>query len=120
MKPLISWRLRRISMCCVLCAAVLIALAWTAQAGALPLQSDRLVALTSGQPPTMTACLPCASCYLAPPAVASIHGNGDHPGLMYIATTRRFIAANESEIVVPDFSVRPTLALRVVYCRWLN
>lgn len=104
----------------VMCMAVLIGLAWASHVQALPLQIGSYASEATGQRMDMTDCLPCAFCDMATPSVAGITENSDHPALVSAATMTRFVAQTESYVVVPDVPVRPAVALRLLYCRWLN
>ncbi|MFC3108380.1 hypothetical protein ACFOFO_10470 [Undibacterium arcticum] len=109
---------------CVRRTVVLICLVWAGHAQALPLQLqlqiDVRAAAAIKQQMAMADCLPCASCYMAPPSAARMAGSGDHPDVAAASWIMRLDLPTDSHAFVPEGSVRPALALRVLYCRWLN
>ncbi|MDB5992424.1 MAG: hypothetical protein JWQ10_3827 [Herbaspirillum sp.] len=98
---------------------MLISFIWTGHAQALPPQIDRPVVMMSKQKMAMTDCQPCASCYIGPPFPARKAGGGD-PGSGAAPVTIRFVSQTDIGEYVSDSSEVPALALRILYCRWLN
>jgi hypothetical protein len=99
---------------------VLIGFVWAGQVQASPLQIDLRASAAIAQQMAMTDCQPCASCYIGPPFAAHKADGGDHPGLVAVSAITRFVAQTDSSEFVADIPEVPTVALRFLYCRWLN
>lgn len=67
------------------------------------------------QSPSMDSCPRCAACQLAPGFETNMTGSGDLPeqvaSLMWTQDAPRHMSQN---------AIRPAIALRIRYCRWLN
>ena len=110
----------RISLVALSGSLMLIGLLLASYAQAIPLQNDKQASIAIEQPMHMTACLPCASCYVAPPSVANITGSGDQPALASAGMWTRFAVHITSDVIVSGASAPPSILLRLMYCRWLN
>jgi hypothetical protein len=104
----------------VMCAAVLAGLFMTLHAQALPLRIDSQLSVAMTQHTSMVDCTPCAACYIGPPFNAHKTGDGDQPGLDIVPLTRRFVSKTSTCAIVSEVVDVPVLALRILYCRWLN
>lgn len=100
-------------------SAVLISFAWAGHAQALPAQIE-MRSYKAAKQQVATGCLPCASCYMASPLAARTAGSGDHPDAAPLSWVTRLTQPVNSHEFVTGGSVRPALALRLLYCRWLN
>ena len=103
----------------VRCAVVLLGVIWCNHVQAFPLQNDLRVSAAIAQPMAMTHCQPCAFCYLGPP-FADHEAGGDYPDLGVAGAAMRFVSYMVSAEFAFDFSEVPAIALRLLYCRWLN
>ncbi|WP_139335585.1 hypothetical protein [Janthinobacterium sp. TND4EL3] len=103
----------------VKCAAVLLGFLWRSHVQALPLQIDLRASAAIAQPMTMTNCQPCAMCCIGPPfAVQKASGDNLDPGATPV--TMRYVSQTDSGRFFSDISEVPVVALRFLYCRWLN
>ena len=104
----------------VRCAAALIGFVWAAPIQAIPLQIDLHASAAIAQQMAMTDCQPCASCYIGPPFAVHKAGGGDDLGPVAAPATMRFVSQTDIDEFVSDISAVPAVALRLLYCRWLN
>lgn len=73
------------------------------------------------QSSSMTACPPCAICYMAPaPTVRKLGGNDRPYDMAAVTWIARVVPLYALHGTVPIAEIRPTIALRVLHCRWLN
>ena len=103
----------------VRCAAVLIGFIWRSHVQAFPLQNDLRASAAIAQPMAMKNCQPCAFSYIGPPFVVHKAGS-DYPDIAATAAMMRFVLQTDSGEFVSDISEIPLVALRLLYCRWLN
>lgn len=104
----------------VMCAAVLTGFFMTIYAQALPFHMDSQLSVAMKQQTSMSDCTPCAACYIGPPFNAHKTGDGDQPDVDIAPLTRRFVAEENTCVFGSDVVDVPVLALRILYCRWLN
>jgi hypothetical protein len=72
-------------------------------------------------PQSMDSCLPCGACQLAPAFESGQAERSDHP--VSVAPTLWMWPQDESRDAqqpMPADAIRPPVALRIRYCRWLN
>ena len=103
----------------VKCAAVLLGFFWRSHVQALPLQIDLRASEAFAQPMAMKNCQPCAMCCIGPPFAVHTAGS-DYPDIAATAAMMRFVLQSDSGEFVSDISEIPLVALRLLYCRWLN
>lgn len=103
----------------LMCAAVLIGFIWRSHVQAFPLQNDLRASAAIAQPMAMKNCQPCAFCYIGPPFAVHKAGS-DYPDIAATAAMMRFVSRTDSGEFVSDISEVPLVALRLLYCRWLN
>ncbi|MGK5047894.1 hypothetical protein ACQ4WP_18645 [Janthinobacterium sp. GB4P2] len=103
----------------VKCAAVLLGFFWHSHVPAFPLQIELRASAAIAQPMAMTNCRPCAMCCIGPPfAVQKASGDNLDPGAT--AATMRYVSQTVSGRFFSDISEVSVVALRFLYCRWLN
>jgi hypothetical protein len=104
----------------VMCAAVLTGFFMTVHAQALPLRIDSQLSVAMKQQTSMADCTPCAACYIGPPFNAHKTGDGSQPSFDITPVARRFVSETNTCVFISDVVDMPVLALRILYCRWLN
>lgn len=73
------------------------------------------------QPLSMLDCPPCATCYMGPASTASTTGSSDRPdGIAAASWITQKDRSTGSQGAISASAIRPTIALRILHCRWLN
>lgn len=71
--------------------------------------------------PLMDSCAQCPACQLAPAFESDTSGSGGHPEHGISAPwIRPQEESRKTWQSISDNAIRPTLSLRLFYCRWLN
>lgn len=119
MRPFGTYRSAKHLVYFVRCAVVLFGFIWCSHIPAFPLQNDMPASAAIAQPMAMPSCQPCAFCYMGPP-FADHNAGGDYPDLGATTATMRFVSQTDRSDFFSDMSDVPAVALRLLYCRWLN
>lgn len=111
-KGTVLWRLGR--------WIALAALAWSAHTHAIAKQVEARPADSAMRSMSIQDCQPCAACYQGPAPAMHKYGVNDEPALM----PSTWVTPLDEEVgslgIFSGSSLRSGLALRVLYCRWLN
>ncbi len=100
--------------------AMLIGIAGTVPAQALPAQVELQPAKAMPGDMQVKDCLPCAFCYMAPPVSERVGSNPDKPYLPAVPRTRWPEPTSAHHILDLLAAPRSTIALRILFCRWTN
>jgi len=119
MRPFGTYRSTKHFVYFARCAVVLSGLIWCSHVPAFPRQYDMRASAAIVQPMAMPRCQPCAFCYIGP-HFAVYKASGDYPDLAATTATLRFFSHTDSAAFASDISEVPAVALRLLYCRWLN
>jgi hypothetical protein len=108
-------------MHCVSRWLVVAVFAGVGHVSAATVQIDMKARHKAMQLPSMNSCAQCPVCQLAPAFESDTTGSGDHPE--HVTSGPWMRPQDESHDIQPNISanvIRPTIALRLLYCRWLN
>lgn len=83
-------------------------------------QLDRKGQHKAMQPQSLDSCDPCAACQLAPGFESNMTSSSDHPEQVAYASMWTPDERYEFPRDMPANAIRPGIALRIRYCRWLN
>lgn len=95
-------------------------LAWVGTTTAFATQVDQRLCIEAMQSLSAIECQPCAIGSVIPAAEQRLTESDDHPEAMSGGHRNRIIPAVLNDEAKRITAVQPPLALRILYCRWLN
>jgi hypothetical protein len=117
MRPFGTYRSAKHLVYFVRCAVVLFGFIWCSHIPAFPLQNDMPASAAIAQPMAMPSCQTCAFCYMGPPFADH---NAATIRISVLPLLRCVLFRKRIEVIFSDMSDVPAVALRLLYCRWLN